>query len=190
MKKQEKNENGITLVALIFTIIILLILASIGITSLTQTKLFENAQNEKNTMEDAKNSENETLTSYNNKINSVIGSRESITIDKEDYQIFKNYSNFSEDEKVIGTWTDDKKIYRKVISLNNTKVEGIGWRTFDLGLNSLNINYVVNIKILNGKNNLYPSSIQIDGNNLSIYIDTGDFYYFSKVILEYTKITD
>ena len=39
----KKSENGITLVALVVTIIILLLISRIGITALTQTGLFENA---------------------------------------------------------------------------------------------------------------------------------------------------
>ena len=188
--KKSKN-NGITLVALIVTIIILLILAGVAISALTQTGLFENTKHAKNVMENAQNAENETLKSYSNKVDKVIGSRESVTIDKEEYELLKNNTNFSEEEKIIGTWTDNKKIYRKVISMNNnTKIQGVAWRSFDLGLTALNIDYVVNIKLLNGKVILYPSSIQVQGNNLAIYIDTCDFYYFTKVILEYTKTTD
>ena len=47
MKKQMKNDTGITLVALVITIIILLILAGIGITALTQPGLFEKAKESK-----------------------------------------------------------------------------------------------------------------------------------------------
>ena len=45
MKKQMKNEMGITLVALVITIIILLILAGISIIALIQTNLFQNELN-------------------------------------------------------------------------------------------------------------------------------------------------
>ena len=42
-----KKNPGITLIALIITIIILLILAGVGITALIQTELFENAKEAK-----------------------------------------------------------------------------------------------------------------------------------------------
>ena len=42
--KKTKRQNGITLVALVITIIILLILATISIQSLTNTGLFAKAQ--------------------------------------------------------------------------------------------------------------------------------------------------
>jgi len=47
MRRQKKNESGITLVTLVITIIILLILAGIAIVTLTQTGLFENAKQAK-----------------------------------------------------------------------------------------------------------------------------------------------
>ena len=74
MKKQMKNEIGITLVALIVTIIILLILAGISIQGLTQTGLFENAKQAKKTTENSQEKENIILGSYENKINEIVDS--------------------------------------------------------------------------------------------------------------------
>ena len=89
MRRQKKNESGITLVALVITIIILLILAGIAIVTLTQTGLFENAKQAKNAMENAQNTENNTLGEYSEKIDEVIGSRETVTINKEEYENLK-----------------------------------------------------------------------------------------------------
>ena len=55
------------------TIIILLILAGVAITALTQTGLFENAKQAKNAMENAQNEENTILSDYDNKINEIVG---------------------------------------------------------------------------------------------------------------------
>ena len=71
MKKQRKNEVGITLVALVITIIILLILAGVGITALTQTGLFEKAKEAKEITENAIENENSTLGKYENTINQL-----------------------------------------------------------------------------------------------------------------------
>ncbi|OKZ74581.1 MAG: hypothetical protein BHW00_04290 [Clostridium sp. 26_22] len=102
--KKSKN-NGITLVALIVTIIILLILAGVAISALTQTGLFENAKQAKNAMENAQNAENETLIDYENKINTIVtGNREDITIDREEYETLKKnseYENYENLEEVI-----------------------------------------------------------------------------------------
>ena len=57
----QKTQKGITLVALVITIIILLILAGISIASLTQTGLFEKAKDAKQKSENAQAEENATL---------------------------------------------------------------------------------------------------------------------------------
>lgn len=79
METKENLNKGITLVALVITIIILLILAGVAITALTQTGLFENAKQAKNAMENAQTKENATLEDYVNKIDGKIsGNRENI----------------------------------------------------------------------------------------------------------------
>ena len=62
--KKIKKEYGITLVALVITIIILLILAEISIQTLSQTNLFNQAKLAKNATENAQKSENEILENY------------------------------------------------------------------------------------------------------------------------------
>ena len=63
MRKTNK-QNGITLVALVITIIILLILAGIAISSLTQTGLFSKAQEAKQKTEEKTEEENTILNEY------------------------------------------------------------------------------------------------------------------------------
>ena len=71
--KTHKNQNGITLVALVITIIILLILAGIAIASLTgDNGLFARAKQARQNTLDAQNKENETLQGYEDTINKVI----------------------------------------------------------------------------------------------------------------------
>lgn len=78
--KGKAREHGITLVALVITIIILLILAGVAITALTQTGLFEKAKEAKNAMENAQENENFILGDYENKIQGGIvgGVRENL----------------------------------------------------------------------------------------------------------------
>lgn len=64
-----KEQKGITLVALVITIIILLILAGISIASLSDNGLFGKAKQAKTNSEAAQAQENETLNSYVNAIN-------------------------------------------------------------------------------------------------------------------------
>ena len=70
MKKFKSNIKGITLVALVITIIILLILATISIQSLTNTGIFKRAQEAKNAMENAEAEQALLLNEYENELNS------------------------------------------------------------------------------------------------------------------------
>lgn len=61
-----KRQNGITLVALIITIIVLLILAGISIASLSNSGLFNKTRDAKNQTENAQYNENTVLNEYTN----------------------------------------------------------------------------------------------------------------------------
>jgi len=69
--KKTKNE-GITLVALVITIILLLILAAISISSLTGSGLFENTKLAKEKSEAAEEKQGEVLDNYENIINGYL----------------------------------------------------------------------------------------------------------------------
>ena len=72
MKKILKNTKGITLVALVITIIILLILAGISISALTNTGIFQRAKDAKQKSEDAALDQNTKLDEYENEIDKYI----------------------------------------------------------------------------------------------------------------------
>ena len=73
MKKKLKNSNGITLIALIITIIILLILAGISISALTQTGLFSRTKQAEQLSKEKQEEENATLGTYENEIGKYLG---------------------------------------------------------------------------------------------------------------------
>ena len=64
-----KKNNGITLVALVITIIILLILAGISISTLTNTGIFQKAKDAKKASENAEKEQNKTLDNYEKELN-------------------------------------------------------------------------------------------------------------------------
>ena len=72
--KYTKGKRGITLIALVITIIILLILSGITISSLTNTGLFENAKEAKNRTENAQKQEQDLLNQYEEELNSYTNS--------------------------------------------------------------------------------------------------------------------
>ena len=63
-----KRQNGITLVALVITIIILLILAGISIAALSNQGIFTKAKEAKNVANTAAYEENDTLDAYENEV--------------------------------------------------------------------------------------------------------------------------
>ncbi len=69
---KSKNNTGITLVALVITIIILLILATISIQSLTNTGLFAKAQEAKEKTRNAEENQSRTLNEYEDELNKYI----------------------------------------------------------------------------------------------------------------------
>ena len=118
MKIVNRKNKGITLVALVITIVILLILAGISIAQLTGNGLFKNAKLAKEKSENAQKLEDKTLGDYESKIGDYIdGTRN------------ENENNYSKEEQVIGTWIDGTTIYSKVIDLgysfkiNNSKAQ-------------------------------------------------------------------
>ena len=72
MKKILKNTKGITLVALVITIVILLILAGISISALTNTGIFQKAKDAKQKSENAALDQNTKLDEYENDIDKYI----------------------------------------------------------------------------------------------------------------------
>ncbi len=72
MKKILKNTKGITLVALVITIIILLILAGISISALTNTGIFQKAKDAKQKSEDAALDQNTKLDEYENELDKYL----------------------------------------------------------------------------------------------------------------------
>lgn len=104
------NNKGITLVALVVTVIILLILAGISIAQLTGNGLFEKAKLAKEEQENAKIEEDEKLGDYENKIDKTIA---------------ENTRNNSQEEtyKEIGTFDAGTKVDISKLNFNEIFLE-------------------------------------------------------------------
>lgn len=132
MKENLGKNNGITLVALVVTIIILLILAGVAITALTQTGLFENAKQAKNAMENAQQEENTELINYSNYIDQVITGDRTLATNE---IIGKNNKKYKIAEDIIN---DENKGYIPTLTSNNSSILGTAssnipnaWLAFD-----------------------------------------------------------
>ncbi len=95
------KDKGITLIALVITIIILLILAGISISALTNQGLFKNAKTAQNATEKAEKEQGKRLNEYEDEIN-------------------KYLNNANEDEK-IGLITDN--INKELSKTDNTRLK-------------------------------------------------------------------
>ena len=76
MKKHLGKEQGITLIALVITIIILLILAGISISALTNQGLFKNAKIAQNATERAEEEQGQRLNEYEEELNKYLSNND------------------------------------------------------------------------------------------------------------------
>ena len=121
MKKKINGEKGITLIALVITIIILLILAGISISALTNQGLFKNAKITQNATEKAEAEQGKILNEYEDEINKYLSNS-----DKTEGKLV--------DASAIAKATDTEKAtnyYGKTVT-GYTPVNGttVGWKIF------------------------------------------------------------
>ena len=123
--KGKAREHGITLVALVITIIILLILAGVAITALTQTGLFEKAKEAKEKTINSQEEEQNILNKYQDSIDEITGNVR------------------SEKDNIISTKIADVKFKAKEV---NGKYIGIEVEKND---NAKGYIYILNNKVVN-----------------------------------------
>ncbi len=112
-----KQQKGITLVALVITIIILLILAGISISALTNQGLFTQAQNAKNLTEEKTAEENAILANYLEQIEAITGGiKEEIKLNS----VTVSESTTHTATEITFTW-DELSTIAKMIS-NNSEI--------------------------------------------------------------------
>ena len=134
MEKTRQNK-GITLVALVITIIILLILAGVSITALTKSDLLKNAKTTKNATENAQNTENMALAEYQDKIDQYIESGRDVALSDEVKSYIDN--KVLEVEKVeitdlVSDWKIEKNNSVKkgdIVYLDFTITKNSSWST-------------------------------------------------------------
>ena len=172
MKKELKKSKGITLIALVITIIILLILAGISISALTQTGLFSSAKQAKQKTKEAQEEENETLGTYEEKIDKYLGDKSSTEeklVDKVKDGIIKigDYVKYTPDA-VSNTDTKYTELLKNLTtysgsSANSTSTltqETLNWRVLDITddgqvrlISELPTTSIITLQGYNGYNN-------------------------------------
>ena len=140
MKKEKfkiKREKGITLVALVITIIILLILAGISISALTNTGLFGKAKEAKEKTKEAEENQAKTLSEYETALNqysenTLVYKVNNGTIKVGDY--IKYTPNTEKNDEKYKTLISNLKTYSGTsdnteLTLNQDKLD---WRVLDV----------------------------------------------------------
>lgn len=187
------KNKGITLVALVVTIIILLILAGISIVTLTGSGLFEKARLAEQESKNAEEKQEAILGEYENTINKYIStSRDDVETKKQ--------KTMSYEEHFTGEYyLDGKPIYAKTINVGNYPNGTYKYVPHNVS------NYkemwidVSNSFVLGNDVTLSSLFINADKNGLSTYIK-GDTIalaavdnrtsYIGIITVKYTKITD
>ena len=119
----KKQISGITLVALVITIIVLLIIAGITIAQLSNNGLFERTRVAKEKYDFSKNNEDKGIEEYSNEVESYINANRDYAeeIKKLESRIaqLECSNTYSATEKVVGTWINNKPIYSKDIYIEH-----------------------------------------------------------------------
>ena len=140
MKKTLKKAKGITLVALVITIIILLILAGISISALTNTGIFQKAKDAKVKSEEVELKQNETLDSYESELDKYLPKKGDFAskVKVGDYVDYKpdavdntelttlkdNLTKYSsEEDSITNSNITSEKLYWRVLDINETTGE-------------------------------------------------------------------
>ena len=139
MKKILKNTKGITLVALVITIVILLILAGISISALTNTGIFQKAKDAKQKSEDAALDQNTKLDEYEKELDQYLPQK---LIDKVNDGTIKvgDYISYTPDgastENILqelATYSGSKNEYTtSTLTQEIDKETGLKWRVLDV----------------------------------------------------------
>ena len=137
MKKTLKNEEGITLVALVITIIILLILATISIQSLTNTGLFEKAKEAKEKTKNATENQAKILNEYEDELNKYVSGTTPTQklADKVKVGDYVTYTPDALDSNAVATLKSNLNTYSgKSDSTINSEIkrDDLKWRVLDV----------------------------------------------------------
>ena len=95
------KNKGITLIALIVSIIIILIISGIAINTLTNSGIFERAKEARNKWQNAQNEEEMQIAKYSNQIESYIGNTRNTENQRQTIQTTFGYWNFEKTGNIV-----------------------------------------------------------------------------------------
>ena len=138
MKKKIENEKGITLVALVITIIILLILAGISISALTNTGIFQKAKDAKQKSDDAALDQNTKLDEYENELDKYLPQKLADKVNDGTIKI-GDYISYTPDKvstdgilQELTTYSGSTSNTTSTLTQEMDKETGLKWRVLDV----------------------------------------------------------
>lgn len=182
----KKKSNGITLVALVITIILLLIFAGISISALTNTGIFQKAVDAKNVSENAEKEQGQTLGEYEKELNRYMP--QELTDDKINKVLSKTENTFLKDtngniftlpagfKMVVNEGTNNAKTVDKGIVIEDATVDNEDNAT------ATNGSQFVWVPV--GK--IYTDKSKTEEKTKTITLGRYDFYYLTGEESEYS----
>ena len=170
MKKIKEN-RGITLVALVITIVILLILAGLSISTLTNTGLFKKAKEAKEKTQNTEKEQNKILNEYETALNQY---DEKTLVYKVNSGIIKigNYVSYTPDQANTDKILEELKTYSgsDANTTSTLRQETLKWRVLDVkdGKVRLISATPTNQDEINAQNKIYLSGAK--GYNNAVYL--------------------
>ena len=131
--RKTKGKKGITLVALVITIVSLLILAGISISTLTNTGIFQKAKDAKNASENAEKKQNEILDEYEKEMDQY-GDNTLVAIFNSGKIKVGDYVSYTPDQASTDEILEELKIYSGTIANTSetlTQEPELKWRVLD-----------------------------------------------------------
>lgn len=131
--RKTKGKKGITLVALVITIVILLILAGISISTLTNTGIFQKAKDAKNASENAEKKQNEILDEYEKEMDQYLDNTLVAIFNSGKIKV-GDYVSYTPDQASTDEILEELKIYSGTIANTSetlTQEPELKWRVLD-----------------------------------------------------------
>lgn len=126
----------------------------------------------------------------------ILNAQNNSTTDTYSCDYINKLNTYSTTEQKVGTWIDDKPIYRKVIEANNVSLSSSGVN-IPSGIANVGVVTKLDINMKYNDNSWFSfwhlTDIKLSNNNdITLYTDSSSTATFPKIyiIIEYTKTTD
>ena len=150
MKKNiTKKNKAVTLIALVVTIIVLIIIAAVSISLiLGNNGIINKSQEGRNNYTLAANEEEYQMGKVDSKFDTYISGNRNYETEinnlKTEIQKLKNANTYSQTEQIVGTWIDNKNIYKRTWDYGSRlNVSNTSWTDTNISISDNKIDHVI-----------------------------------------------